>query len=74
MCNLCKLITDNLQEGEFITSQTPCPKVIQFAAARGLRITRLAPSPSPLLPPELLLLLASDRSLWDDYLSDEVEL
>ena len=46
MCDLCRLVSDDIDGGVFITSQPPCPKGRELAMARGVAI--------PLLPLDLL--------------------
>jgi hypothetical protein len=42
MCDLCRLVTDDVDGGLFLTSQPLCPKGRELAAARGIRISRLS--------------------------------
>ncbi len=41
MCYICQLVSDDTDGGVFITSQPPCSKGRELAAAHHIRISRL---------------------------------
>ena len=55
MCDLCTLITDDLDGGLFITSLPPCPKGQALAAAHNVETIRL---PLPIIPSH------PEQTLW----------
>jgi hypothetical protein len=43
MCDICRLVSEDVDGGRFITSLPPCPKGREVAAAHGIQIMYLSP-------------------------------